>query len=94
MIPLEGSDARVFDFVQVLNSLGLIDQKIGTSGIRTEAPDLSGIGDIPTVFVSEMSGTSLGIFSWGDLSGFDFIREFLSQGLSLHKQSVVLVGGL
>jgi len=94
LVPLEGSDARILDFVQVLNRLGLIDQKIGTSRIRAETPNLSGICDIPAVFVSEVSGTNFGIVSRGDLAAFDFGREFFRHGLSCHEQSVVLVGGL
>ena len=92
LVPLEGSDARVLDFVQVLDSLGLIDQKIGTGRIRTETPNLSSIGNVPAVFVGEMSGTNLGIVSRGDLTSFDFSREFFRHGLSLHEQSVVFVG--
>jgi hypothetical protein len=72
LLPLEGSDARVLDFVQVLNSLGLINQEIGTGGIGTEAPDLSGVGDVPAVLVSEMSGTNLGIVSWAHFVGLNF----------------------
>lgn len=53
--PLEGSFARVLDFVKILNGLGLIDKEIWTSGLWTEAPDLLGIIDIPFIFVSELS---------------------------------------
>merc|ERR1712217_483414 len=37
--PSESSSARVLDFVKVLDSLSGIEQKIGSSSLRTEAPD-------------------------------------------------------
>jgi len=55
--PLEGSFARVLNFVKILNGLGLINEKVWTSSLWTEAPDLSGIIDIPIVLVSELSSS-------------------------------------
>jgi hypothetical protein len=45
--PLECSDARALDFVEVLHTLGNIDKQVGASGLGTETPDLPCIGDIP-----------------------------------------------
>jgi hypothetical protein len=45
--PLEGSDTRALDFVEVLHTLGNIDKQVGASGLGTETPDLPCIGDIP-----------------------------------------------
>lgn len=50
--PLETRDDRVLDFAQVLDGLGLVNEQVGTSGVGTEAPNLTGIGDIPAVLVS------------------------------------------
>lgn len=60
--PLEGSFHGVLDFVQVLDGLGLIDEKVRSSGLWSEAPDFLGIIDVPTVVVSELSVSGLGVF--------------------------------
>lgn len=92
--PLEGSNARVLDFVQVLNSLGDIDQQVGASGVGAETPDLPGIGDIPAVLVSEETGTDLEIVTGADDAVLDGLGEFLLDGESLGEYTVVLVLGL
>ena len=92
VVPLECGNARILDFIQVLNGLGLINEQVCTSRIRTETPNFSCISDIPTVFVSKNTSPSLGIISGTDLSGFNVGREFLTQGLCLHEDTVVLVG--
>lgn len=92
--PLETRDNGVLDFVQVLNSLGLVNQQVGTGTIRTESPDLTGISDIPTEVIGQDTGTSLEIVTGRDLAALDGQRELLINGLSNHVQTVVLVGGL
>lgn len=92
--PLETRDERVLDFVQVLDGLGLVDQQVGTGGVGTETPDLTGIGDIPAVLVSHETGTSLEVVTGGDLAGLDGERQVLTEGRSSEIQTVVLVGRL
>ena len=41
LIPLEASDNRVLDFIQVLDSLGAVNHDVRTIGVGAEAPDLS-----------------------------------------------------
>jgi hypothetical protein len=89
--PLEGSDARILDFVEVLNSLGDIDKQVGASGIGTEAPDLSGIGDIPSIVVGEDTGPDLVIFTGVDGTVLDGFGEFFIDGHGLDEDTVVLV---
>jgi len=48
--PLEGGFHGVSDFVQVLDGLGLINEKVGSWSFRSEGPNLEGIILIPTVF--------------------------------------------
>ncbi|GFG13553.1 hypothetical protein IFM61392_07987, partial [Aspergillus lentulus] len=55
--PLETRDEGVLDFVEVLDGLGLVNQQVGTGGVGTEAPNLTGIGNIPAEVVSEDTGT-------------------------------------
>lgn len=49
--PLERSNTRVLDFVEILNSLGDINEQIRSGSVWTETPDLPGLGDIPTEVV-------------------------------------------
>jgi len=90
--PLEGSDEGVLDFVEVLNSLGLIDEDVGSSGVWAKAPDLTGISDIPSEVVSEETSTILGVILGCAVSLFDGLRESVSEWLSLEGETVVLVG--
>jgi hypothetical protein len=46
--PLESSNNRVFNFVEILDPLRYIDHAVGTSLVRAEAPDFTGIGRVPT----------------------------------------------
>ncbi|CAH0021957.1 unnamed protein product [Clonostachys rhizophaga] len=92
--PLETGDNGILDFVEVLDGLGLVNQQVGASAIRTEGPDLTGVSDIPAEVVSEDTGTGLEIVTGGNLASLDSKREFLLNRLSNHVQTVVLVGGL
>jgi len=92
--PLEGSNARVFDFVEVSNSLGLIDQQVSASGLRAEAPDLLGISGVPAVFVDKGTTSDFGVVFDTDGTGIDFVGKIISEGLASHEESVVLVGRL
>lgn len=92
--PLETGDDGILDFVEVLDGLGLVDQQVGAGAIRTESPDLSGIGDIPTEVVGEDTGASLEIVTGADLARLDGERELLINGLGNHVETVVLVGRL
>src|SRR5882757_6451397 len=69
--PLECGNARILDFVKVLYTLRHVDQQIGSGRIRTKAPDLPGIGDIPAVLISKNPSTSLKIVPRVDLASFN-----------------------
>lgn len=92
--PLETRDDGILDFVEVLDGLGLVDKQVGTGGVGTEAPNLTGIGDIPAVLVSEDTGTSLEVVTGTNLSGLDGQGDLLVKGLSSDVETVVLVGRL
>ena len=89
--PLEGSNARILDFVEVLHTLGGIHEDVGASGVRTEAPDLTRVGDVPAELVGEDSRADLVIVTRVDLAALDRLGERLVDGLSLRVQTVVLV---
>lgn len=92
--PLETRDERVLDFVEVLDGLGLVNQQVGTGGVGTEAPNLTGIGNIPAVVISEETGTGLEVVTGVDLAGLDGEGDLLAEGLSSDVETVVLVGRL
>lgn len=92
--PLETGDDGILDFVEVLDGLGLVNEDVGTSGVGTETPDLTGVSDIPAVLVSEVAGTGLDIVTGGDLAILDILGDLLGQGLSGNVETVVLVGRL
>ena len=92
--PLETRDEGVLDFIEVLDGLGLVNQQVGTGGVGTEAPDLTGVGDIPAVLVGEKTGTGLEVVTRGDLAVLDGQGNLLLDRLSGDIQTVVLVGRL
>merc|ERR1719348_1437614 len=57
--PLESSDARILDLVKVLDSLCAVDHDVGSAGLRAEAPDLPGLGDVELILVGKVTTTAL-----------------------------------
>ena len=66
--PLEPGDARILDLVKVLDSLCAVDHDVGSVGLRAEAPDLSGLGDVVLVLVCQVPTTDLEVITWVDFS--------------------------
>ena len=89
--PLEGSDAGVLDLVEVLHTLRDIDEQVRAGRVGTEAPNLTGVRDIPAELVRENASTSLEIVAGVDLAGLDGERELLLDGHGLDVETVVLV---
>lgn len=89
--PLEAGNDGVLDLIEVLDGLGLVNQQVGTGGVGTEAPDLTGIGDIPAVLVSEDTSTSLEVVTRGDLAILNGQGNLLFHGLGGEVDTVVLV---
>ena len=89
--PLEGSNARILDFVEVLHTLGDIDEDVRACRVGAEAPDLAGIGDVPTELVGEDTSADLVIITGVDLAGLDRLGKRLVDGHSLRVETVVLV---
>ena len=92
--PLETRDERVLNFVKVLDGLGLVNEQVGTSGVGTETPDLTGIGNIPAVLIGHETSTSLEIVTRGNLTTLNGKREVLLHRRGGNVQTVVLVGRL
>lgn len=92
--PLESRDAGILDLIEVLDSLGHINKDVGTLVLRSEAPDLTSISDIPAVVISHVTSTDLGILVDVELAALDVSSALLAERLSLHEETVVLVGRL
>jgi hypothetical protein len=91
--PLEGGDARVLDFIEILDGFSGIKEDVGSGGVGAKAPNLSGLIWIPFVFVSKNLGAELGVVLGSDGSVIDFGGEFFLHANSAHEETVVLVGG-
>jgi hypothetical protein len=89
--PLETGDDGILDFVKVLDGLGLVDEQVGTVGVWAEAPNLTGIGDIPSVLISKDTSAGLEIITRADLAILNVLGDLLGKRLSNHVDSVVLV---
>ena len=89
--PLEGSNARILDFVQVLHTLGDIHKHVRAGRVGAEAPDLTRVGDVPAELVGEDARPDLVIVAGVDLAGLDGLREGLVNGHRLGVETVVLV---
>jgi len=84
----------ILDFVHVLNSLGGIDQSVGTLVFRSEVPELgTTFCLVPVVVILKIFTSDLGVILITDLSVFNFFGKSVSKGNTLSVDSVVLVGG-
>lgn len=90
---METSNDGILDFVKILYSLGTIDENVGASAIGTETPDFSRFSYVVIVFLAKITGTSFEFVTWVDFAVIDVLGKTIRHGLSLHKQTIVLVGG-
>merc|ERR1711978_415639 len=90
--PLETSNNRVLDFIQVLNSLGGINNNVGSSSVGAETPNLPSFSDVVFVLISQVATTDLEILFGCDLTVVDVFGKAIGHRNSLHKKTVVLVG--
>ena len=66
--PLEAGDDRVLDLVEVLHSLGAVDEDVGSLGVGAEAPDLPRLGDVVLVLVGQVPAADLEVVAGVDLA--------------------------
>merc|ERR1719219_2989780 len=92
--PLEASNTGVLDFIEILNSLGAVNEDVGAEGLGAEAPDLSGLSDVIVVLLGEVAGPGLQLVPGVHLAVVDVLSQAVGHGDSSHEQSVVLVGRL
>lgn len=93
--PLPGGFNGVLNFVDVLDTLGLIDDQVGTNVFGTERPELStGFSSVPIVFFVQEFGSFLRIILGVNGTLFDIFSETIFKRSTLSVDSVVLVGRL
>jgi hypothetical protein len=88
---LESSHATILDFVQILHTLGDINQKVRASGIRAKRPNLPGIGNIPTILICKNASASFEIVARADFSRFNILCQLLLERQGLDVETIVLV---
>lgn len=81
--PLERSNTRILDFVEILHTLGDIDQDVGASCVGTKTPDLTGVGNVPAELVGEDARADFVIVAGVDFARLDGQRELLVDRLCL-----------
>jgi len=90
--PLESGDNGIFDFVQVVNSLGGVNNDVWSDDIRTEAPDLFGVVWVPAPFFSQVVDLFFGVLEfWRDFFVFHLDDQIGLDWLGFHEDSVMLV---
>mmetsp|Transcript_1719 Transcript_1719/g.2053 ORF Transcript_1719/g.2053 Transcript_1719/m.2053 type:complete len:574 (+) Transcript_1719:18-1739(+) len=92
--PGESSYNRLLNLHQVVHSLRGINEKIGSGSIRSEGPDLTCLGYIPSELISHLTSLNLLVSSGKNITFIDGKRKLGSNGVSLNKETVVLVGRL
>jgi hypothetical protein len=90
--PVETGFDGILDFVKELDSLGDINDHVGSSLVGTEAPDLSAVIDVPLVFLGKVSGSGLNVITGSDLFVFNLVRKTVGEGEGFHVETVVLIG--
>ena len=66
--PLESSDDRVLDLVEILHSLGAVDEEVWSSSLGSKTPDLTSLVHLVFKLVHKVSSTGLGLLTGGDLT--------------------------
>mmetsp|Transcript_28613 Transcript_28613/g.47357 ORF Transcript_28613/g.47357 Transcript_28613/m.47357 type:complete len:834 (-) Transcript_28613:8-2509(-) len=92
--PSESTDDGFLDLEQVVDSLSGVNEKIRTSSLRTESPNLTGFRDIPAVGIGKFTSLELGVCARLDLLVVNCDTELRADWLGLEEDTVVLVSRL
>lgn len=66
--PLETTNHTILDFIQILHAFGGINDHVGTTCLRSEAPDLSGFSKLKLVLLNQESRTGFDILGRVDVT--------------------------
>jgi len=78
--PLEASNDRVLDFIQVLNSLGAVNEDVRASGVGAEAPDLPGLGHVILILVGQVPASDLKVVPSIDVT----LKEIMNRRMNYY----------
>ena len=92
--PGETTNDGLLDLKEVVDSLGGVNEQVGSGALGTEGPDLTSLRDVPAELVGELAALDLGIGSGLDVTVVDGETELGTKRLGLEEETVVLVGGL
>lgn len=76
--PLESSLDTVLNLIEILYSLGSINDNISSSGLGSEAPDLHGVIRVKFILVSEDNSACLCVLFSGDLIIINGLSEIIT----------------
>eukprot|EP00754_Rhynchopus_humris_P009966 Rhum_TRINITY_DN14106_c0_g1::Rhum_TRINITY_DN14106_c0_g1_i1::g.69326::m.69326 len=91
--PVPRRHERVLQLRHVLHTLRHVDDDVRARAVRSEAPDLPGLSDVPVELVRERTGTDLGVSRGVHVAvlSVDLLAELLRERRALAEQPVVLV---
>eukprot|EP01083_Nonionella_stella_P280440 954062_1 len=92
--PGESSYNGFLNFKKVVDSLGGINKKVRSSSIRSEGPDFTGLGYVPSIIISHKTSLNLLVSLGADVSILNGIGKLSSNGISLYEKTVMLVSRL
>ncbi len=92
--PLEGGLEGVPDFVHVLDTLGDVDQDVGTLVLGSIAPNFQGFALVPAVGLGHLSSALLRLLLGSGLSLLNVVLKLHVERCGGDVESVVLVGRL
>jgi hypothetical protein len=76
--PLESSLDTVLNLIEILYSLGGINDKISSSSLGSEAPNLHGVIRVKVVLVTEDNSACLCVLFSGDLIIINALSELIT----------------
>ena len=62
---MESSNNGILDFIQVLYTLGAVNQNVRSHGVGAEAPDLPGFSDVVFVLIGQITTADLEVLFVG-----------------------------
>jgi len=69
--PLESRLHGITDFIKVLYTSGLVTEHVWSTCLGSEAPELTSVIHVPSVFVYEDLSACFGFLSWSDVFVFN-----------------------
>lgn len=104
--PLEAGNNRILNFIQVLDTLGDVNNDVRASAVRAKAPDLTRLSWVILVpknnkinlliaskflLFGQNTGSVLGLLARADFSLLDVVGQTIRHGQAAHEDTVVLV---